>query len=322
MLAYFSSLDPVHLFNSLPGGVAQGLVWGVMALGVYITFRLLNIADLTVDGSFALGGAVTVMLIVSGTPAPLALVIAVAAGMLAGFFTGVLHTALGIPAILAGILTQFALYSINLRIMDGAANKALNVDKYNLIISSRYISTAILVEIVFAVLLIGLLYWFFGTEVGCSLRATGNNTAMSKAQGININRTKVLGLALSNGLVALSGGLMSQYQGYADINMGRGAIVIGLAAVIIGEILGGALFRKRLNFAGSLGFVISGGVIYYMVVNFVLWLKLNTNDLKLFTAVVVALFLAAPYLSGQAKSSFRKAGKNAVNPKGKDNGNA
>ncbi len=309
MIAYLSSLDPLKLLQSFPGGIAQGILWGIMALGVYITFRLLDIADLTVDGSFATGGAVTVMLVIAGIPAPIALLIATAAGIAAGALTGVLHTVFGIPAILSGILTQFALYSINLHIMGMAANKALNVDKYNLILTSRKITMAILVGLGIAFVIIMILYWFFGTELGCAVRATGNNLSMSKAQGINVNSIKVLGLALSNGLVALSGGLIAQYQGYADIKMGQGAIVIGLAAVIIGEVLGEAIVGRHLNFFGRLTFVVIGGVIYYLVVNLVLWLRLNSNDLKLFTAIVVALFLAVPNLQTARKSSFRRAGK-------------
>ncbi|MDD3164638.1 MAG: ABC transporter permease [Oscillospiraceae bacterium] len=308
-VAYLTSLNPLKLLGNLPGGVAQGLIWGIMALGVYITFRLLDVADLSVDGTFATGGAVTVMLILAGVPAPAAILIAVLSGILAGFVTGLLHTLLGIPAILAGILTQFALYSINLHIMGMAPNKAISVDKYSLIVSSRYIPLAIAVGAGFALVVIAVMYWYFGTEQGSAIRATGANLAMSKAQGININKMKVIALALSNGLVALSGGLMAQYQGFADINMGRGAIVIGLAAVIIGEVIVEALFKKRLNFAVRLGFVVLGGVIYYAVVVVVLWMKLNSNDLKLFTAVVVAIFLAVPYLKSKKKNSFAKIAK-------------
>ena len=220
----------------MPGGISQGLVWGIMALGIYVTFRLLDVADLTVDGSFTTGGAVTVMLILAGWPAWAALLVAILVGMLAGFCTGMLHTKFGIPAILSGILTQFALYSINLHIMGMAANKAVSVDKYHLLISSRNIPLAILTSAIIAIALVSVFYWYFGTEQGSALRATGSNPAMSRALGINIDNMKVLGLSISNGVVALAGGLMSQYQGFADINMGRGAIVIGLAAVIIGEV--------------------------------------------------------------------------------------
>ena len=304
--AYFASLSLLKLVKNMPGGVSQGLIWGIMALGIYITFRLLDVADLTVDGSFTTGGAVTVMLILAGWPAWAALLAAMAVGVLAGLVTGLLHTKLGIPAILAGILTQFSLYSVNLRIMGMAANKAVSVDKYALLLSSRNIPAAILTGFVIALVLVSVFYWYFGTEQGSAIRATGNNAAMSRALGINIDNMKVLGLALSNGVVALAGGLMSQYQGFADINMGRGAIVIGLAAVIIGEVLGHAVLGKRMNFYGTLSFTVIGGVIYYLVIVVVLWLRLNSNDLKLFTAVVVALFLAVPYLRGQRISSFAK----------------
>ncbi len=304
--AYIASLSLLKLAKNLPGGIAQGLIWGLMALGVLITFRLLDVADLTVDGSFTLGAAVTVMLIIAGWPAWLAMLVAVIAGILAGLCTGLLHVKLGIPVILAGILTQFSLYSINLRIMGMAANKALSVDKYNLILSSRNITSSILTSLVIAFVLVCVFYWYFGTEQGSALLATGSNPAMSRALGIDIGAMKILGLAISNGVVALSGGLMSQYQGFADINMGRGAIVIGLAAVIIGEVLGKAILGKHLNFFGTMSFVVIGGVVYYLVVVLVLWLRLNSNDLKLITAVIVALFLAVPYLREQRKTSFKR----------------
>ena len=296
----------------MPGGIAQGLIWGIMALGIYITYRLLDVADLTVDGSFTTGGAVAAMLILSGKPAWFAILVAMLVGMLAGFVTGMLHTKLGIPAILAGILTQFALYSVNLHIMGMSANKAISVDKYSLLLSSRHVPAAILTGAIIAVIVISLMYWYFGTEQGSAIRATGNNPAMSRALGININNMKVLGLSLSNGIVALSGGLMAQYQGFADINMGRGAIVIGLAAVIIGEVIGRATLKKHLNFYGSLSFTVIGGILYYMVVVIVLWLKLDSNDLKLFTAIIVGVFLAVPYLREQSRTSFRRAGKRAL----------
>ena len=312
--AYFSSLSLLKLLKNVPGGVAQGLIWGLMALGIYITFRLLDVADLTVDGSFTTGGACTVMLILAGWPAWAALLVALIAGILAGFCTGMLHTKLGIPAILSGILTQFALYSVNLHIMGMAANKAVSVDKFNLILSSRNIPSAILTGLIIAAVLVALAYWYFGTEQGSALRSTGNNPAMSRALGINIDNMKVLGLSLSNGVVALAGGLMAQYQGFADINMGRGAIVIGLAAVIIGEVLGRAILGKRMNFLGTLSFTVLGGVLYYIVVVIVLWLKLNSNDLKLFTAIIVAVFLAVPHFRDRAQNSFRKNKKKEALP--------
>lgn len=306
--AYFASLSVTTLAGALPGNVAQGIIWGIMALGVYITFRILNFADLTVDGSFGTGGAVTVMLVINGWSVPSALFVAFLAGLAAGFVTGFLHTVLGIPDILAGILSQIALYSINLNIM-GMANQALSVDKYNLLVSLRNVNQSILVSLIFALVIIGILYWYFGTEQGSALRATGCNQSMAKAQGINVDFMKVLALSLSNGLVALSGGLIAQYQGFADINMGRGAIVIGLAAVIIGEVFGEAVLGKHLNFMGRLIFVVVGGVIYYIVVGIVLWLRMPTNDLKLFTAIIVAIFLAVPYLQAKSKNSFAKAAK-------------
>ena len=310
--AYFSSLSLLKLLKNVPGGVAQGLIWGLMALGIYITFRLLDVADLTVDGSFTTGGACTVMLILAGWPAWAALLVALIAGLLAGFCTGMLHTKLGIPAILSGILTQFALYSVNLHIMGMAANKAVSVDKFDLVLSSRNIPSAIITGLIIAAVLVALAYWYFGTEQGSALRSTGDNAAMSRALGINIDNMKVLGLSLSNGVVALSGGLMAQYQGFADINMGRGAIVIGLAAVIIGEVLGRAILGKHLNFLGTLSFTVLGGVLYYIVVVIVLWLKLNSNDLKLFTAIIVAVFLAVPHFRDRAQNSFRKSKKKEV----------
>ena len=301
------------LLNALPGAIAQGLVWGIMAIGVYITFRILDVADLTVDGSLATGGAVCVMLIRAGLNPWLALLCATLSGMLAGLVTGLFHTRCGIPAILAGILTQLALYSVNLRIMGGKANQAVSVDKYDLLLSQRYVreltmSNPLPLLVVFTAAVIAVLYWFFGTEKGCSLRATGNNPRMARAQGINTNSNIVLGLMLSNGLVALSGALLSQYQGSSDVNMGRGAIVIGLAAVIIGEVIFGKLFT---NFGLKLFAVSIGAVIYYIVLQIVLQLGLNTNDLKLITALIVALFLSVPYWKGKM---FRapKPGKTAA----------
>ena len=232
-------MDIMNLVNALPGAAAQGLVWGIMAIGVYLTYRILDIADLTVDGTMCTGGAVCIMLMLSGCNVWIALLAATGAGILAGLVTGLLHTFMGIPAILAGILTQLSLYSVNLKIL-GKANQAINVDKYDLLVSLRYIKNVpfwqntILIVAVLTIVLIAILYWFFGTELGCSLRATGCNPNMSRAQGINTARNKVIGLMLSNGLVALSSALLAQYQGFADVNMGRGAIVIGLAAVIIG----------------------------------------------------------------------------------------
>lgn len=297
------------LLNALPGVAAQGLIWGVMAIGVYITYRILDVADLTVDGSLATGGAVCVMLIRAGLNAWLALLCAVLAGMLAGLATGLFHTRCGIPAILSGILTQLALYSVNLRIMGGKALQAVGVDKYDLLLSQRYVrelsgSNPLPLLLAFTAALIGVLYWFFGTEKGSAIRATGANPSMARAQGIDTNGNIVLGLMLSNGLVALSGALLAQYQGSSEVNMGRGGIVIGLAAVIIGEVL----FEKRfVNFALKLLAVSIGAILYYLVLQVVLLMGLDTNDLKLITALIVALFLAVPYWQGKARR--RKAQK-------------
>ena len=296
---------------SLPGACAQGIIWGIMAVGVYLTFKVLDLADLTVDGSFGTGGAVLVVCTIAGMNIWLAMLLAFLAGCIAGLVTGILHTKFGIPAILAGILTQLALYSVNLRIMSGRANVALNIDEYGILVSLRYIPKSILVGGAFALVIIGLLYWFFGTELGAGVRATGCNEAMARANGINTGFNKVLGLVLSNGIVALSGGLLAPYQGFADINMGRGAIVIGLAAVIIGDVIFGKLFK---NFALRLLAAVLGGVIYYIVIQLVLQMGLNANDLKLFSALVVALFLGVPYWKGQLSAKHVKTNKG-----GKDN---
>lgn len=301
MVVYFAALDPMTLVRALPGNVAQGIIWGIMALGVYITFRILDFADLTVDGSLATGGAVAVMLIRGGMNPALALVFAFLAGMAAGFVTGILHTAFGIPGILASILTQIGLYSINLGIM-GKSNQAINVLQYKLVASLRYVTGEggaffFLKLILGAVALIAIIYWFFGTELGSSIRATGCNPQMASAQGINTSFNKVLALMISNGLVGLCGGIYAQYQGAADVNMGRGAIVIGLAAVIISEVIFGKLCAgKKIAFALTLAAIFFGAIIYYIVIAFVLWLKMPSDYMKLFSAVVVACFLAVPYM--------------------------
>lgn len=305
------SLNPLSLFRAMPGSIAQGMIWGVMALGVYITFRLLDFADLTVDGSIATGAAVSVMLIRAGVSPIATLPIAFLAGALAGMVTGLLNTALGIPGILASILTQISLYSINLNIM-GKANQPVSVDNYPLVVSLRYVTDGsvsrllfFLGMIVFLLALIAVMYWYFGTEQGHAIRATGCNSNMARAQGINTNFIKVLALMISNGLVGLCGALYGQFQGASDVNMGRGAIVIGLAAVIIGEVLFGKFASKRkLAFAFTLASVILGAVIYYMLYQFVLWLKMPSEDMKLFSAIVVAIFLAIPYL--KEKRTLRK----------------
>ena len=293
---------------ALPGAVGQGLIWGIMAIGVYITFRVLDFADLTVDGTLATGGAAMTMSLMAGCNVYVALLIAFVAGCLAGLVTGILNTAFGIPPILAGILTQLALYSINLRIL-GKANQPVSGYKYDLICSMTKLNQALIVATIFVLVIIALLYWFFGTEIGHAIRATGTNMNMARANGININSTKIIALVLSNGLVALAGGLLAQYQGYADINMGRGAIVIGLAAVIIGEVLFGKIFK---NFALKLLSVAIGGIIYYIVMQFVISLGLNTDDLKLLTAAVVAVFLGIPYIKGRYQETHIKTAKKEV----------
>ena len=291
------------LINALPGALAQGLIWGIMAIGLYITYKVLDLSDLTVDGSFCTGGAVCAMMLVAGYNVWVAMLVAFVAGMLAGFVTGMLHTALKIPAILSGILTQLGLWSINLAIMDMKANQALNVNNYDMLVSLRYLQDVskglrpfyqhpLFTVGLFTLVIVGILYWFFGTELGASIRATGANVNMARAQGINTNLNKVMGLMLSNGLVALSGALLAQFQSFADINMGRGAIVIGLAAIIIGQVTFGKIFR---NFALKLISVSLGSVIYYVVIQAAIsLLDINSNYLKLISAVIVAIFLAVP----------------------------
>ncbi len=306
-------MNLLSLLNSMPGVFAQGLIWGITAIGIYITFRILDIADLTVDGSLCTGGAVCIMMVLSGHNVFVAMLAATLAGMLTGLVTGLFHTFMGIPAILSGILSQLGLYSINLKIM-GKANQAINVDKYDLLVSLRYIKgvpfyqNPIFVVALTIIILVLVLYWFFGTELGCALRATGCNGNMARAQGINTDHSKVLGLMISNGLVGLSGALLAQYQGFADINMGRGAIVIGLAAVIIGEAVFGRIFK---NFGFKLIGVALGSILYYIVLQVVIWLGFDTDMLKFLSAIIVAIFLAIPYWKGKyfSKPALMKGGK-------------
>ena len=306
----------IAFVNSLPGALGQGLVWGIMAIGVYLTYRILEVSDLTVDGSLATGGAVCAIGITLGINPWISLLLAVIAGMVAGLVTGLLHTVCKIPAILAGILTQLALYSLNLRILAIGSNAntratlALSVDRQELLLSSRFVrdlslENPLILLIVVVAAVIGILYWFFGTEMGCSMRATGANQNMARAQGINTNFAKVLALVISNGMVALSGALIAQYQGSATVDMGRGAIVIGLAAVIIGEVLFSKVF---INFALKLTASVIGAIIYYMVITLVLRLGLEATDLKLLTALVVALFLSVPSLKGKLTHHSGKRG--------------
>lgn len=299
----------LSIIRALPGSAAQGLIWGIAAIGVFVTFKILDYADLTVDGSIATGGAVCVVGIVSGMSPALALLLAFLAGAFAGLVTGLLHTGFAIPPILSGILSQLALYSVNMRIM-GKSNMALSVDKYAILLSSRNNMTAILVSAAFMAAIIGFLYWFFGTEIGSAIRATGSNPAMARAQGINTNAMKVIGLAMSNGVVALSGALLAQYSGAADVKMGQGAIVIGLAAVIIGEVIFGKIFRNMALRLLGVGF---GAIIYYFVIAVVVRLGLSPTDLKLFSACLVAVFLAIPHLKEKRreKKSVREVRRNA-----------
>jgi len=295
--------------SSLPGAAAQGIIWGIMAIGVYITYRVLDFADLTVDGSLGTGGAVFAMCTLGGMNIYVSIFIAFLAGCIAGLATGIFHTAFGIPPILAGILTQLALYSVNLDIM-GKSNQALNSSKYSFLVNLLDAKKSIIVGLIFVAIIIAVLYWFFGTELGHSIRATGNNQNMARANGINTNVNKVVALVISNGIVALSGALLAQFQGFSDINMGRGAIVIGLAAVIIGEVIFGKIFK---NFALKLIAAVIGGVIYYIVITLVIALGLPANDLKLFSALVVALFLGVPYWKNKVVRKKVKKEEGAAN---------
>ncbi|MDY2814216.1 MAG: ABC transporter permease [Dorea sp.] len=312
MMAYFATLDPMTLVRALPGNVAQGLIWGIMALGVYITYRILDFPDLTVDGTLATGGAVAVMLIQGGMHPALALIFSTLAGMLAGIVTGLLHTALGIPGILASILTQISLYSVNLGIM-GKANQSIGIGQKGLVASLRFVSADdnyifFIRLIAICLALVAIVYWLFGTEIGSAIRATGCNEQMARAQGINTNFTKVIALMISNGLVGLCGGIYAQYQGSADVNSGRGAIVIGLAAVIISEVIFGKLCAgRKIAFAYTLAAVFVGAILYYIAYTLVLWLKMPSDYMKLFSAIVVAVFLAIPYLKDKYSMKRRRA---------------
>ena len=294
-------MNPVALFNAMPGAVSQGLIWGIMAIGVFITYKVLDFSDLTVDGTLCTGGATFIMATMAGYNIPMALLMSFGAGMLAGLATGLLHVACGIPPILSGILTQLALYSVNLRIM-GKANQPINANNYELLISSRNVKAVSVENPIFVV---GVFVVVTIAELGSSLRATGSNANMARAQGINTNFTKVLGLMISNGLVALSAALLAQYQGFADVNMGRGAIVIGLAAVIIGEVVFGKIFR---NFGLKLFSVVLGSIIYFVVYQVVIALGMNGDDMKLITAMIVAVFLALPFWKAKYFSKPVKIG--------------
>lgn len=295
-------MDIMGLLNAMPGAVAQGMIWGIMAIGVYITFKILDLADLTVDGSMVTGMAVCAMLMAAGYNVWFAMLIATIAGLCAGLITGIFHTFMGIPAILAGILTQLMLWSINLKIM-GKANQALPARTFDVLLTQLRRNEALIILVIFCAVIVALLYCFFGTKFGAAIRATGCNEKMARAQGINTNLNKVIGLALSNGIVALAGALLAQYSGKADINDGRGAIVIGLAAVIIGEAI---VSKLPSNFAVHLVGVIAGGIIYYIVYQTVIFLGLDTDLLKMLSAIVVAVFLAIPHFK---KTYFAKPAK-------------
>lgn len=290
-----------QLLNAIPGALAQGLIWGVMAIGVYNTYKVLDIADLTVDGSLCTGAAVCTMLLLAGHSPWIAMLCAVLAGLLAGTVTGLLHVLLGIPPILAGILTQMVLWSVNLKIL-GKANQALPARSIDVLLTQMNIPAALPVLLGWAAVLVTLLVLFFSTELGCALRATGCNPVMSRAQGVNTGLMKVIGLALSNAVVAMSGGLLCQYQGYTDVNMGRGAVVIGLAAVVIGQAV---LGRHGGHMAAQLGGVVLGAVIYYIVYQVIIFAGFDTDLLKMFSAVVVAVFLGVPHVRDQIRTNSR-----------------
>lgn len=279
--------------NALPGAVAQGLIWGLMAIGVYISYKILDIADLTVDGSICTGACVCAVLIGMGVPAWISILVALVAGALTGVVTGLLHTLLGIPSILAGILTQLMLYTVNLLILKGKSLMYIDPRTNQLLVNQIDNNSAILSLVIIVAITIFLLYKFFYTEVGLTLKSTGDNPDMSRAQGINVSRNKVIGLALANGIVAMAGALLAQYKGSANINDGKGAIVIGLAAIFIGLSVS---MKIKPNFVVSLIGVVSGGIVYYIVYNVVILMGLSTDYLKMLSALIVALFLGVPYL--------------------------
>lgn len=297
------------LLNGLPGAVAQGLIWGLVGIGIYISYKILDIADLTCDGVLATGGATCIMMLLSGQSMVNALLISFTAGCIAGLVTALLQTKLGIPAILAGILTQLALYSVNLKIMGGKANLPINANNFKLLVSLRNVKNLNIlnntnfVTLIICLIVIIILYLFLGTEFGCALRASGKNPEMCRAQGVNVNTAKIIGLILSNGIIAFAGALLAQYQGFSDVQMGRGAIVIGLAAIVIGDALFKNLFK---NFGFKLLGVILGSIIYYLVLQVVIWRGLDPTMLKLFSSIIVAIFLSIPYL----KNKFKKGGMN------------
>ena len=289
------------IYLAIQGAAFQGIIWGIMTLGVYITFKVLDFPDLTVDGSFALGGAVSAILISNGMNPFITLFFSLLAGSLAGLATGILNTKLQIPGILAGILTMIALYSINIRVMGGRPNipllgMATSLTIIQNILSLSKVVSDLLVGFVFSVFIVLIMYWFFGTEMGCAIRATGNNEKMIRALGVDTNVMKTIGLMISNALVSLSGALVTQSQGYADVGMGTGTIVIGLASVIIGEVI----FGNRFNFLYKLSSIVMGSIIYRIIIAIVLQLGLKATDLKLLTAIIVAIALSVPVLNKKA----------------------
>ena len=281
---------------ALPGAVAEGLIWGLMAVGVYISYKILDIADLTVDGSICTGACVCAVLLGLGLPAWICVLAALLAGALTGMITGLLHTRLGIPSILAGILTQLMLYSVNLLTLSGKSLLAVDPRANKLLVHMSNNPRSILVMAVLVAATIFVLYEFFYTQVGLTLKSAGDNPDMSRAQGVDVDRNKVIGLALANGIVAMAGAMLAQYKGSANINDGRGAIVIALAAIFIGLSVS---LKIKPNFVVSLIGVVSGGVVYYIVYNFVILLGLKTDYLKMLSAIIVALFLGVPYLKGK-----------------------
>ena len=281
---------------ALPGAVAEGLIWGLMGIGVYISYKILDIADMTVDGSICTGACVCAVMLAGGAPVWLSVLLALAAGMLAGILTGLLHTALGIPSILAGILTQLILYSVNLTILGGRSLMAIDPRANTLLVHMSSNPASILAMVIIVAVTIVCLWLFFYTEVGLTLKSTGDNPDMSRAQGVDVKRNKVIGLAIANGIVALAGALLAQYKGSANINDGRGAIVIGLAAIFIGLSVS---LKIKPNFVVSLIGVVGGGITYYIVYNFVILLGLKTDYLKMLSAIIVAIFLAVPYIKGE-----------------------
>ena len=305
----------MSILLAMEGAISQGILWGLMTLGVYLTFRILNVADMTVDGSFAAGGAVTAILITKGMNPILSLLFVFITGLITGLATGLMNTKLKINILLASILSQIALYSINIRIMGKANTPLIGMPTMmrNLVdlTGGRLTTTqaSLIIGLVIVTLIIVAMYWFFGTEIGSAIRATGNNEHMVRALGVNTDTTKILGLMISNGMVALSGALVAQSQGYADVGMGTGTIVIGLASIIIGEVI----FGQRFGFWYVLLSAVFGSIIYRIIVAVVLQLGLKSTDLKLLTAVIVAAALSVPVEKAKIQRKRRSLQKMKVN---------